>query len=386
MIENIVSSFLQASTTSSPSSLPQELQKIAAEFGWKDLIIYLCDYDQDFLHPLETDPSLPVLASLPIEGTMAGSCFREQQIFQTTIAPESIQFWVPITERANRLGVLELTLENPNDQTEQSLLQIGFLLAHFIIASSNYTDAYMMTKRRRTLNLTAEIHWDMLLPVASFTNSVLSLSGIIEPAYDVAGDCYDYSQNGNILNVALFDVMGRGMKATFLSSLTIASYRHNRRQGLSLEQIAESLDGAICSRGEEGSSVKGLLCKFDLDHQKLEWLSAGQEAPILFRDGNISKLKGETNELLGLDIDDFISNTIYIQSGDIVILFSDGVINASSREGEQFGDKRFDELVQQAINSCNNTSEMTRVIAHKIKQYVDGDLKDDMGIVIIRWK
>lgn len=386
MIEKIVSDFLQISTTSSPASLPQELQKAVTAFGWKDLIIYLCDYDQNFLHPIQPTPASAILASVPVEGTMAGSCFREQHILQTPITSTSSQFWVPITERANRLGVLELILENPDSQTEQYLLQVGFLLAHFVISSNSYTDAYILTKRRRTLNLSAEIQWDMLLPVPSFTNSVLSLSGIIEPAYDIAGDCYDYSHNENILDVALFDVMGRGIKATFLSALALGSYRHNRRQGLDLEQIAETLDGAIYSRGEEDSFVRGLFCKFDLDKQQLQWLSAGQEAPILFRNGNISRLKGQFSGLLGLDLDTFVSNTTTLQSGDIIILFSDGVIDAAPDGGEPFGDERLDELVLHTINSYNQTSEITRSIAHKVKQYRDGDLKDDMGIVIIKWK
>ena len=59
----------------------------------------------------------------------------------------------------------------------------------------------------------------------------VSSSGMLEPAYDVGGDCFDHSANGFAVDVAIMDAMGHGLGSRLISSLAVGSYRHDRREG-----------------------------------------------------------------------------------------------------------------------------------------------------------
>ena len=57
------------------------------------------------------------------------------------------------------------------------------------------------------------------------------VTGLLEPAYEVAGDAFDYALNDDRLHVAVFDGMGHGIASTLLSTLAVGAYRHARRNG-----------------------------------------------------------------------------------------------------------------------------------------------------------
>ena len=57
------------------------------------------------------------------------------------------------------------------------------------------------------------------------------IAGVLEPAYDIAGDAFDYAVNGADLHFAIFDGLGHGIGSTLLTGLAVGAYRHARRDG-----------------------------------------------------------------------------------------------------------------------------------------------------------
>ena len=71
------------------------------------------------------------------------------------------------------------------------------------------------------------MQWRLLRPLSTRTSQAL-IAGALEPAYDIAGDIFDYAINDGELQFAIFDAMGHGLDSTLLTSLAIGAYRHAR--------------------------------------------------------------------------------------------------------------------------------------------------------------
>ena len=110
---------------------------------------------------------------------------------------------------------------------------LGLLVGHLTHTAGRYTDLIELRRRRRPMNLAAEMQWD-LLPPLSFASPDLAIAGLLEPAYFVAGDAFDYSLNGDILGFAIIDAMGHGVSSTLASTLALGAFRYGRRRNLDL--------------------------------------------------------------------------------------------------------------------------------------------------------
>ena len=73
----------------------------------------------------------------------------------------------------------------------------------------------------------------------------VAVAGMLEPAYEVGGDCFDYAINGSYLDLAIMDSMGHGVRSAMVAALAAGCYRHDRREGRILEHIHRNLDAAV---------------------------------------------------------------------------------------------------------------------------------------------
>ena len=75
-----------------------------------------------------------------------------------------------------------------------------------------YSDGFTSVRRLREMSLSAELQWQ-LLPPNSFSAPDLAVSGMIEPAYEIGGDTYDYAHRRDQLQFAIFDAVGHDLRA-----------------------------------------------------------------------------------------------------------------------------------------------------------------------------
>ena len=68
-------------------------------------------------------------------------------------------------------------------------------------------------------------------PAARDQDGVRRVAGIVEPAYDVGGDCFDYAANGPTFDLAIMDAMGHGLGSATVSGLAMGAYRNDRPRG-----------------------------------------------------------------------------------------------------------------------------------------------------------
>ena len=380
---------LRHAQTTAPEDVVSTLVEGARLLGGTDLLLYLVDYEQKVLQP--TPDRLPhgeVVPPASIVGTMAGRCFATQQVLESPTADGGLQLWVPVTERAERLGVLALTVGRLDEQGRELAEELGLLAALLVQSASAYCDRFLLLRRREELNLAAEMQWSLLPPLA-FTHDGTTVAGLLEPAYEVGGDCFDYALNGSCLSLAVFDAMGHGLPSSVLSGLAVGAYRHARRLGVPLPEVFGQMDAAVA--GLMGDTfVTSLAAELDVVGGTLRWLSAGHPAPVVVRDGSALPAPEVTPSLpLGLGLlprgEAVQPVELQLQPGDRVLLYTDGVVEAQSPDGDDFGLDRLADLFVRESGSGLLASELLRRLVRACLEWQGGRLRDDATLLLLEW-
>ena len=250
----IIGDLLRRASLTPPDLLAADVAAALHEAGGNHLVLYVVDYEQETLQPiaLATDLMDEAPKGVSIDGTMAGRVFSTQKVLSAETAA-GWRVWSPVRERAERIGVLELGFESADESLLHLCDDLGLLVGHLVHTAGRYTDLIELRRRRRPMNLAAEMQWDLLPPLA-FSSPEISIAGLLEPAYLVAGDAFDYSLNGDVLGFTIIDAMGHGVKSTLASTLALGAFRYGRRRSLELGVIAEHMDDAV----ERGVRRRGL--------------------------------------------------------------------------------------------------------------------------------
>ena len=386
--QGIIGDLLRRASVTAPDLLAADIAAALHDVGGHHLVLYVVDYEQLSLQPVGI--AVDLLAEEPkgvaVEGTLAGRAFQRQEIV-TAEVDDGWRVWAPVRERAERIGVLEFGFREIDDELLALCDDLGLLAGHLVHTSGRYTDLVELRRRRRPMNLAAEMQWDMLMPPLAFSSPELAIAGILEPAYFVAGDAFDYSLNGDVLGFAILDAMGHGVNSTLASTLALGGFRHGRRRGLDLSVIAEQIDDALIEHLNGDGFVTGHICQLDVATGAFQWVNAGHPPPLLIRG---AKVVGELNAApclpLGIGIDITEIGAVNLRPGDRVLFYSDGVIEARPRGGPQFGVERLIDDAEEFLGSSLPVSEVLRRLVRRLREHRGAELEDDATLVFLEWQ
>ncbi len=384
----VIGDLLRRASLTPPDLLAADIAAALQDCGGHHLVLYVVDYEQETLQPVSLGGDL--LADAPkgvrVESTMAGRAFQTQEVL-TAHDDNGWRVWVPVRERAERLGVLELGFTEIDDELLSLAADLGLLVGHLIHSAARYTDLVELRRRLRPMNLAAEMQWDMLLPPLGFTSPELSIAGLLEPAYLVAGDAFDYSLNGDILDFAIFDAMGHGVGSALASTLALGAFRFGRRRRLELTVTAGLIDDALTERFDNDEFVTGQLAQLDVATGHLRWVNAGHPLPFLIRGHKVvAELACEPCLPFGLGIDITEVGECQLQPGDRLFFYSDGVTEAHTSGGPQFGVDNLRDALEQYIGAGLLAPELLRRLARDLRSHRGSELADDATLVFLQWQ
>jgi serine phosphatase RsbU (regulator of sigma subunit) len=351
-------------------------------------VLYLIDYAHVALmpHP-DVLPHGEKPAVAQVDGSMAGRAFQTNTVLSAE-RDDGWHVWVPVRERANALGVLALTLPQWDEELEYFCTELGLAAAYLLMASAHYTDLPHILRRRKDMDLAAELQWS-LLPPLSFASRGTALAGLLEPAYEVGGDCFDYALNAGLLHLAVFDAMGHGLNSAVLASLLMGAYRHARRGGQDLAEQAISIDYAARQFPGATMFATAVLARLEVATGLLTWMTCGHPHPIIVRGGTAL---GETDVRPGLPVGlgalgsvVGAENQVALEPGDGVLFYTDGVVEARSPEGEHFGEDHLRDLVAREHHAGGRPEEVIRRLVRVTLEHSQIPLRDDATMVYVRW-
>jgi serine phosphatase RsbU (regulator of sigma subunit) len=377
-------SLLHTSHLLAPDDLAATVAVHGRMLGVREAVLYLADYEQATLQPLP-GAGVPERQELPIEGTMAGRAFRRVEVVNSG-AGKSLRLWMPLLDGVERLGVAELVLvEEPTGDERDKLRAFVSLVAELVVVNDAYSDVFSRLRRRRTLSLAAEMQWELLPPMSFGTDRVV-ITGGLEPAYDVGGDSFDYAINGTVMDLLVIDSVGHGLPAAVLASVAISAYRHARRNMADLPDIAAEINAAIATQFGNSQFATAVLARLDIDTGRLSWVNAGHPEPLIVRGPSLVRLpRCPPSRPLGLQDSKPAPCETRLEPGDRLVLYTDGITEARSPQGEFFGEQRLADFISVAAAAGDPAPETVRRLMRHVLNHQADQLQDDASVVVLEW-
>ena len=269
--ERAIDALLEQAQYAAPHELPELLTEHAVRLGALDATIYLVDLQQVSLTPFigQAEPGSRTASHAPAGRLHRGRAGAPARAGHRAARPETgATVWLPLHDGATRIGVLSVHVADrttwPPRRPGSSVWfgRLASLVGQLLALRARYGDSIVVATRSAEVGLAAEIQWG-LLPPLTFASAQVSVAGILEPAYDVAGDSVDYAVDPDVARVAIFDGMGHGLRSAQLAALSVAAYRNARRGGRSLTATAAAIDEAVEAGSGGESYTTAVLAELD---------------------------------------------------------------------------------------------------------------------------
>ncbi len=188
------------------------------------MVVYLADLQQDVLVPFlgSQGPALDEMAvALGVDTTLAGRAYQQVEVLTQDLPGGRARVWLPLLDGSDRLGVLSVTVADPEDLQAAGgvlltrLRRFASMAAELVMTNMLYGDTLVRLRRRGQLGLAAEMQW-ALLPPLTFACHEVTVAAAMEPAYEVAGDTVDYAVDAGCVRVGVLDGMGHGLQSAQL--------------------------------------------------------------------------------------------------------------------------------------------------------------------------
>lgn len=293
-------------------------------------------------------------------------------------------FAFPIGDAERFLGVIEFIsheLRAPDSDLLETMTQIGVLIGQF---AERRRAEETLHRRDAELGVARKIQ-SRLLPAAPPAPPGLTIAAACEPAYETGGDYFDFLRlPGGALGIAVGDASGHGTGPALIIAETRAYLR--------AFSVIETDPGRLLTRVNrclaedlDDNFVTLFLARLDPVKRELTYSSAGHWPAYLFGHDGGTKAKMPSNGIpLGLDPrTEFITPPpIRLAAGDLLLVLTDGVVEAMSPAGDLFGtDRMFAALRGHAAAPLED---VLRTLLACADEFCQGRITDDRTVVLAR--
>ena len=375
---------LQVARHLPPTDLDAAVVEAMRGVGARSGRVYLADHDHRLLHPL--GDAAGDEEALDVVGSAGGRAFTRED---TVVAgPGGVaHVWLPMIDGTARIGVVRADVDagEPSDHVVAELERIVSLAAELFVSKGHYTDAYEVVRRRREMTLEAELQRAILPPVACVTPTV-SVSGTVIPAYEVAGDAFDYAVNGDAVDLVIIDSVGHELVSSLISHLVQGSLRNSRRNGVDLPGAYRAADRALTSVFPDVRFATAAFGRLDLHSGSFRWVCAGHPPPLLVRGTTVvGEVAARPALPIGLARADPVINEVDLEPGDALLMYTDGVTEGGARGGEKFGLDRLVDLLGRVLLTGLPPAEVVRRLTGEVLDHNVHRLTDDATFLLVQY-
>lgn len=296
---------------------------------------------------------------------------------------------LPLRHGGNFLGLIALgrkITERRYTAAEVSLLQIlANQTSAAITTTFLYRDSLEKTILEEELGMARRIQ-QQFLPHSLPQTSGFTMAGLNAPSKFVGGDYYDTVDigEGSFL-VAIADVAGKGVPAALLASMVQAAIRTQAPDRKPVGELMARLNRLVYEATPEDRFATCVLAEVTADGSTLSFSNAGHNYPILRSANGTCRFLHEGGIPLGIQTGiAYPEGRASLQSGDTLVMYTDGITDARNRLGEDFGEERLIALVERLPDRLT-ADEVVRTIADEVARFADGaDQMDDITLVALK--
>jgi serine phosphatase RsbU (regulator of sigma subunit) len=226
----------------------------------------------------------------------------------------------------------------------------------------------------------------LFLPIQRPSIAGLDIAATMQPARGVGGDYYDYIPlDEHRIELVIADVAGKGVPAALLMSATAAAVRLEASERRDMLQVVDRLNNAIHSLSDGVRYVTLLLADIDARSGSLRYVNCGHNPALLFRakTRDIVPLNSSCPPVGMFGSEACAINRADLDSGDILVLYTDGVTEAENSQGEEFGLERLSSLIRGA--SMLSGDGLMNHILESVTDFCQGvSFNDDVTILVVK--
>ena len=214
-----------------------------------------------------------------------------------------------------------------------------------------------------------------------------SIYAEMHTAKEVGGDFYDFfMQDDNHLVIVIADVSGKGVPAAMLMAVAKTLIRSYVFMGLSIDEVFNKTNNLICGNDETNMFITACMGIIDLKTGVLKYVNAGHNLPLLFNGNSINYVEMKTGVVLGVIEDyEYKIGEIQMNSGDKLLMYTDGVTECKNNKSEFYGDIRFKDFVN--INNNNIPQNLIKSVYDELNAFANGaEQSDDITLLCVEYK
>lgn len=216
----------------------------------------------------------------------------------------------------------------------------------------------------------------------------LEIAGMMQPARGVGGDYYDYIPiNDHTLQLVIADVAGKGVPAALLMAATAAAVQLETREKRDMLEVVNRLNSSLLSLSGNNRYVTLLLADIDARNRSLNYVNCGHNPALLYQTKS-REVVAMNSSCFPIGMFDSLAcamNPVTLTAGDLLVLYTDGVIEAENSQREEFGMERLSTLIQQ-----NHMLSADKLVNHILESIVgfsrNVGLEDDVTLLVVKFK
>lgn len=262
------------------------------------------------------------------------------------------------------------------------------LLGALIVLSIRSRQHRAVQRAELQMDIAREVQYG-LLPPAAMTVRDFQLATGWQPAGSVSGDFYDVIDIPEKGAAFVFgDVSGKDVPAAMLASLIQGTVRATAwtRSAAEHTQATRQVNQLLCERASQERFASLFWGYFDMQSGMLHYVNCGHCAPLLFRARQGVVRLSDGGPVLGL-----LPNAVFeqgverLEQGDVLVLYSDGIVEAANANGEEFGEYRLIAAIESSLDAGPDA--IRDRILQEVRAFTAGDrLEDDQTLLAIQYK
>jgi sigma-B regulation protein RsbU (phosphoserine phosphatase) len=228
-----------------------------------------------------------------------------------------------------------------------------------------------------------------LMPSSAPLVEGFDISGICKPAEEVGGDYFDYlwlDDRKTKLGIVIVDVSGKAMKGAMMAVMTSGMVKIETGNSQSPRLILQKINKALYNKADQSVFTAMLFSVIDTRNQTITFSNAGQTQPMLKRNDAIHYLEAKGARFpLGVQPEvEYKEVTHKLRSGDIVILYTDGLPETMNAAQELFDLERMERAIRELPSQIGAAEIVERLITEVEKFSGHARPHDDMTLVVVR--
>jgi sigma-B regulation protein RsbU (phosphoserine phosphatase) len=255
----------------------------------------------------------------------------------------------PMTYRGQTIGVIRVYSDKPHQSTEQDhsfLRSAGTQAAAGIIEARLIAEQRQADRHMRQLRYAGDVQRRMI-PARPPEHSWATFGCVYDPSLAVGGDFFDFIElSRGALGLSMADVVGKGIPAALMMASVRSALRAHASVVSDVRTTVARVNRHMCRDTRAGEFATVFYGIFAAEERRLDYVNAGHDPPLLLRADEFTELSTGGIAIGILPEAGFENGFVELLPDDIVVFYTDGVIDAMNFDGECFGRDRLRQSIR----------------------------------------